>query len=150
MDLQCRYPLQAHADGLHISDESTAFAGQLVILVEDEPDILFALSLLLQGWGLRTLEARSLEDLSSRLGQTTDPASLVITDYYLPGGATGREVVDRVRSHSGGGPVPAIVLTGDTASERVAEAAALGYRLLLKPVQPEDLERAIHDMLRGA
>jgi len=139
-------PARAAAEGASGSGGAPSFGGQLVALIEDDPDILFALSLLLRGWGLRTLEARSLGELDPALGTQSERPALLITDYYLPGGMTGRDAVRRLRS-AAGTAVPAIVLTGDTSSERAQEAAAYNYGLLLKPVQPERLEQAIREAL---
>ena len=39
--------------------------------------------------------------------------------------------------------LPAIVLTGDTSREGIAEIAASGFQILHKPISPEPLRRCL-------
>jgi signal transduction histidine kinase len=122
------------------ADKSNALAGRLVLVVEDDPAILTALELLLSDWGLVVHSAQSLRDVLARLDQLDRPLSLLVTDYRLPEGVQGTEVADLVRERW---PVPVILLTGDTAPERLAEARGSGYRLLHKPVESEALKAVL-------
>jgi CheY-like chemotaxis protein len=124
--------------------EQTAARGgaRLVVVVDDEPAIVEGLRLLLNAWGMEVLAAHTVGELTARLAGAPARPCLVLADYYLPPGNTGADVVGIVRSHCGY-PVPAIILTGDTAPERQAEASALGAHLLHKPVQIATLRQAI-------
>lgn len=127
---------------------SENLAGKLVVLVEDDPAILAALSMLLDSWGLRAVETRSEAEVAALLNSSSGPRpDLVIADYYLDGEGNGREVVEKIRARYATG-IPAIVLTGDTSSELLDETKAANCRLLIKPVQPEDLRQAVEDLLR--
>lgn len=68
--------------------------------------------------------------------------ALVISDYRLREQRTGAEAIAAVRAALGF-DVPALLITGDTAPERLREAEASGVALLHKPVVPADLYRAI-------
>ncbi len=46
--------------------------------------------------------------------------------------------------------VPAIIITGDTAADRLRTAHAAGTALLHKPVEPQALQEAIDALLRDA
>jgi CheY-like chemotaxis protein len=72
---------------------------------------------------------------------------LIIADYRLGGGATGTDLIDRLRRELDP-EIPAILITGSAAPERVAEAAAHHYDVLLKPVQAEALRALIDERLR--
>jgi len=72
---------------------------------------------------------------------------LIIADYRLGGGVVGTDVIDRLRRELDP-EIPAILVTGSAAPERVSEADANRYELLLKPVQPETLRRLIDAKLR--
>ena len=65
---------------------------------------------------------------------------IVLADYQLQQGRTGPEAVVAVQAMMGR-TVPGIILTGDTSSERQEEAERRGFRLLHKPVFPNDLRR---------
>jgi two-component system CheB/CheR fusion protein len=72
---------------------------------------------------------------------------LIIADYRLAGGAVGTDVVERLRRELDP-EIPAILVTGSTGPERVSEADAKRYDLLLKPVNPEALREAIKRKLQ--
>lgn len=122
--------------------EAAIPAGRLVLVVEDDPVQRSGVQLLLEGWGHRVVTApdgsAALECL--RWGQQAP--DVVVTDFRLPGSMTGVQVVTRV-GEAVGHPVPGIILTGDTAPERIREAVATGCRLLHKPFPPEVLRDAL-------
>lgn len=120
---------------------------RLIVVVDDDAAIVEGMSMLLEGWGYEVLAALSLEELARRLPLAGSPG-LVMADHYLPPGGTGAEAVAMVRNHVGA-PVPALILTGDTTPERQAEAAALGCRLLHKPVRIAPLKEMIDTLLAG-
>ncbi len=124
-------------------------ASRLVIVVDDDRSIVEGLALLLEAWGYDVLTALSLNELAQRLPQVSGRPGLVLADHFLPAGGTGAQAVEMVRAHVGG-PVPALILTGDTMPERQAEAAAMGCRLLHKPVQIGPLKDMVDTLMSGA
>ncbi|WP_448205797.1 ATP-binding protein [Azospirillum sp. sgz302134] len=118
--------------------------GRTVLLVEDDAQVRRGLTLLLKGWGVRVVAAGSTEELASILPRLRRRPHVVLTDHRLPGGHTGRNVVELVRSRW---DVPGVIITGDTAPERLREAMSLGCRLLHKPIQPSELAGALGDAL---
>jgi len=70
-----------------------------ILIVNDEPDILFGLSALLEGHGhfVKTFDdpAQALEHIAS--GEVD--YDLVITDYRMPGGISGLDLAKRVKEH---------------------------------------------------
>jgi CheY-like chemotaxis protein len=70
-----------------------------ILIVNDEPDILFGLSALLEGHGhfVKTFDdpAQALEHIAS--GDVD--YDLVITDYRMPGGISGLDLAKRVKEH---------------------------------------------------
>ncbi|MCW2238267.1 response regulator [Azospirillum canadense] len=121
---------------------------RLIVVVDDDRSIVEGLALLLEGWGYEVLSALSLNELAQRLPQATGRPGLVLADHFLPAGGTGAQAVEMVRNHVGA-PVPALILTGDTTPERQAEAAALGCRLLHKPVQIGPLKEMVDGLMTG-
>ena len=121
---------------------------RLIVVVDDDRSIVEGLALLLEGWGYEVLSALSLDELAQRLPQATGRPGLVLADHFLPAGGTGAQAVEMVRNHVGA-PVPALILTGDTTPERQAEAAALGCRLLHKPVQIGPLKEMVDSLMTG-
>ena len=122
--------------------------GAAVVVIDDEPDVLDGLGLLLESWGHTVLAATSAEDAIRRLPQLGRKPDLILADYRLQNGDTGGQAIARLRVHLRQKcRVPAIILTGDTAPERLHQAQALGHRLLHKPVEAETLRAAIDEAL---
>lgn len=85
-----------------------------ILVVEDHPVVLNATQLLLMSAGYRVTTATSLAEALDRTRECPD-LDLVITDYHLAHGDTGKQVVTSVRELRGPN-FKAIVITGDTAS----------------------------------
>lgn len=126
--------------------------GAAILVIEDEPDVRESLELLLESWGHIVLTAASAEDALRRLSEWGRVPDMVVADYRLENGDTGGQAIARVEVHLRcEAKLPAIILTGDTAPERLQQAQALGYGLLHKPVQADALREAIDGALaRGA
>ena len=122
-------------------------AGAEVLLVEDDAVIRMALSLMLEGWGYRVTDAGSVSEALELLDGDLMP-DLVLTDYRLPDGDTGLMLMDTLRRRIGR-DLPGVLLTGDTSSDRLREAAGAQCALLHKPIQPHDLRRIVHASLRS-
>src|SRR5687768_14450160 len=58
---------------------------------------------------------------------------MIIADYRLRAGKTGLEAIRDIHKACNS-DIPAVVLTGDTAPERIAEVRGSGFRLIHKPV----------------
>jgi PAS domain S-box-containing protein len=132
------------------SAEPEAAQGLTVMLIDDEPAILDGLTLVLENWDCEVLAFEDLAGLREGLesGGMDRPPDVIVADYRLGDLETGVEAVTLVRGHFNH-PVPALLLTGDTAPQRLREADASGLPLLHKPVKPEILRGAIADLLAG-
>ncbi|MEY4908084.1 MAG: hypothetical protein RL260_1802 [Pseudomonadota bacterium] len=117
--------------------------GLRLTVVEDEPSVQVALRVRLEAWGAMVETHDGLVPLRHRLaGRPRGHAGidLLITDHRLRG-ATGIEVIEAVRRY--GGPVPVLVITGDTAPDDLALMAASGLQVLHKPFRADALLAAI-------
>jgi two-component system, sensor histidine kinase len=121
---------------------SLAPAKGLVVVIDDEPAVLDATLSLLTGWGYDVVAVGGGDEAILRL--STDPAkpALILCDYRLRDGESGLVVIERIRAKYGE-TIPAILITGDTAPDRLAEAKASGLLLLHKPVPNGKLRAAI-------
>ncbi|WP_207460092.1 ATP-binding protein [Azospirillum sp. SYSU D00513] len=126
--------------------DAARFQGRTVLVVEDDDAVRLAMTMLLESWGVNVVAARTREEFAELLRDIEEEPDALVTDYRLPNGQTGREVVEMVRARW---KLPAVIITGDTAPERLREALATGCRLLHKPVEPKDLARVLDEMLPG-
>jgi CheY-like chemotaxis protein len=124
-------------------DASTA---RLVVIIDDDPLALDAIAGLLRCWGYRAVSAASDGAALAQLAQLRQSPDLIISDYHLAEGATGIEAIERIRKAY---RVPAILMTGDAAPERLREAHAHGHQVLHKPVNPGPLRTMLTRVLEG-
>jgi CheY-like chemotaxis protein len=74
---------------------------------------------------------------------------LVISDFHLSDGKTGIDMIGRVRT-AFAAPIPAFLVTGDIAPERLRDARAMRLQLLHKPVGPMALRAMLNQLLKGS
>ncbi|MFM6992883.1 MAG: hybrid sensor histidine kinase/response regulator [Rhodoferax sp.] len=116
--------------------------GELVLVIDDDVEILDGMHALLTGWGCHVVAATGLPDLMPRLASLPQVPKVIISDYRLRGAETGLAVVEHLRSEYND-DIPAILVTGDTAPDRLQEAEESGLTLLHKPVTPHALRHAL-------
>ena len=75
------------------------------------------------------------------------PPDLIISDYRLANGQSGITAIAKLRKEFGAA-IPAFLMSGDTAPERLREAQESGYHLLHKPVRPMRLRAMLSQMLK--
>ena len=122
-------------------------SGRLVIVIDDEATIVEGMRVLLSGWGMEVVGSATGDDVVQAVHAKERMPDLIIADYRLAGGAVGTDVIQRLRRELDP-EIPALLVTGSTGPERVSEAEAERYGLLLKPVNPEALRAAIGRKLR--
>ncbi|MCB1686258.1 MAG: response regulator, partial [Pseudomonadales bacterium] len=108
--------------------------GRLILVIEDEAAIREAMRTLLSSWDCRVLLAEDLAGALAAIAQTDAIPDVIVADYRLRESLTGAEAIRAIEAQIGH-RVPGVVITGDTAPERIREAQAAGYALLHKPVQ---------------
>ena len=112
-----------------------------VLVVDDERYVRGLLAELLTVWGCEAdLAASGSEGLWLFKQKSYD---LVLTDYVMPGGS-GLELVENVRNSDA--EVGVIMLTASGADLDV-QGRRLGFKLLRKPLQIDDLEAAVKQAL---
>ena len=121
---------------------SLAPAKGLVIVIDDEPAVRDATLGLLTGWGYRVVAVEGGDEAILRLSAEPAKPALILCDYRLREGESGLVVIERIRAKYNE-PIPAILITGDTAPDRLAEAKASGLLLMHKPVPNGRLRAAI-------
>jgi PAS domain S-box-containing protein len=123
------------------TNTATLSAGGRVLVVDDEPAVAHATSLLLEleGFDVRIATCES-EALEHARAVTPD---VIVSDYHLRGGQTGLDVVNAVRDQLHRA-VPAIFITGDTSKLAFAQQQLEKISLLCKPMRADDLLAAIH------
>jgi CheY-like chemotaxis protein len=73
----------------------------------------------------------------------------IISDQRLGPGLTGNAAATEMARRAGRA-LPTLLVTGDTAENRLAEAFSSGFVVLHKPVDAGDLRRSLTSLLLGA
>jgi CheY-like chemotaxis protein len=124
-----------------------AVTGKTVVVIDDAALVLEGMGGLLRKWGFQVVAAQSCEQALAQFREQDEPPDLVVSDYHLPDGKTGIEIIERIRDVFGMS-IPAFLVSGDTSPERLREAHAKGYYLLHKPVSPMRLRAVLNQVLQ--
>ena len=123
--------------------------GKVILVIDNDALVLDAMHGLLRSWGCCVVTAESDTSLLASLAAADLRPDLIISDFRLSNGKTGIEMIGRLRI-AFGAPIPAFLITGDIAPERLREARAMGLHLLHKPVGPMALRAMLNQLLRGS
>ena len=125
---------------------ATGPAASTIAVIDDEPQVVAAMLVLLRTWGFRALGAASGREL---LGEVAGPGArpdALVVDLHLRDGASGLDAIGSVCAALGRA-LPALVISADTSAEARARVQASGYLLLAKPVEPVRLRAALAHLL---
>jgi two-component system, sensor histidine kinase len=118
--------------------------GKKVLVVDDEHAVRLSMKVLLQSWDCDVRVAEGMEEVQDMLSEEGFALDLLITDYRLRAGLTGGDVIAAVRQKlrtQTSDILPAIIITGDTAPERIRDASSYEATTLLhKPVSTATLQ----------
>ncbi|MGH2756225.1 MAG: response regulator [Actinomycetota bacterium] len=114
-----------------------------ILVVDDEPDIVLTVRLVLEVEGFRVLAVGSGEDALEVLER--EIPDVILLDLRLPG-IDGFAVLDRLPEET----PPVIVLSAHASGNTVKRAMAMGCRdFITKPFSPEYLVSRIEATLEG-
>lgn len=120
--------------------------GTVIAVVDDDVSVLEGMRTMLSGWEAEVVAATSGNELLEQLGRTTIRPAIILCDYRLRAGEDGTVVIQRLQDALGD-RIPAILITGDTATDRVRFAYNSGFHVLHKPIAPGRLRALIGNLL---
>jgi two-component system, sensor histidine kinase len=120
--------------------------GKLVVVIDNDPGVLEGMGGLLRSWGCRVVMADSPDAALAELGAAQKP-DLIISDFHLTNGQSGIAAIAQLRSVYGA--VPAFLMSGDIAPDRLRESRDSGHHLLYKPVRPMTLRAMMSQLLKN-
>lgn len=115
------------------ADSVQGLAGRAVLVIDDDPSVREATSLLLETWGCRVAAIATPEEIPQAIEEFQGHVDAVIADYRLERDVTGIDVIRALRAEVGR-EVPAMLITGDAVGPHSTEAA--GLPVLAKPLAP--------------
>lgn len=137
--VQQGHPDSAAQVAQDVHQDVRSLIGLQVLVVDDEEAVRKGMETLLQAHGCHVRLAGSIDEAVTQAKQ--DRPGLVLADLRLRGDENGITAIRRLRQMCG--ELPAVLISGDTAPDRLQEAHAAGIRMLHKPVSAEALRQAI-------
>jgi len=125
-------------------DGVESIRGLSVLVVDDNDDVAASTAALLEHIGLVVRQASDAQAALDLLARGDWQPRLVITDIVMPGATNGLALARHLRSSR---PNLAVILSTGF-SHLASEAAAEGFAILMKPYQPDDLERQIVNVMQ--
>jgi len=129
-----------------LAGEPSPLQGLVVLCIDNEPDILDGMKMLLERWGCTVRLAATRAQAVQQVEQFGSP-DFVLVDYHLAEQTNGLDVVE-ILDQAFGTRLPAIVITADRSTRLEDEAQERNYGLLRKPIKPAQLRSLITNMLK--
>lgn len=126
---------------------SVSFSDAVILIIDDNETVLNAMEILLESWGCKVLTADSIEKTIKIATSYQGQIDAIIADYRLRENTTGVEAMNAFNALKTYKPAR-VLITGDTAPDRMQEITAHGIPVLHKPVNSAHLKTALGSMLR--
>jgi PAS domain S-box-containing protein len=123
-------------------------SGSRILIVEDDTTIRMGLKLLVESWGYEATTASSGEEALVLWPAGGRAFDAIVADHRLGPGLSGTQTVKEICARAGG-TIPTLIVTGDTAPERISQVYASGFDIMHKPVGAEDLRHTLARLLHG-
>ncbi|WP_417689351.1 PAS-domain containing protein [Roseibium sp.] len=106
----------------------------IVLIVENNPDVLYATTQKVESWGGSVLTAVSTEEALEQVREIGMAPDIILADYQLDNGDNGIRTITAVREETHTN-VPAIMITASRDEALVEASQRHGFTVLTKPVQ---------------
>lgn len=123
-----------------------AVGGARIVVVDDDPALVRAVTAVLEADGYRVEGARDQREALRAVLE--DPPALVVLDVNMPG-LDGWELCDILRRQSHTRDVPVLFLTGRTdVRDQITAMQVGGSDYVTKPFRPEELRAKVETWVR--
>ncbi|MFZ5961626.1 PAS-domain containing protein [Thalassococcus sp. BH17M4-6] len=125
-----------------------AHLGLIVLLVENDPQLRRAITVLVESWGVNVIEAEDADSALELLRDLEISPDALLLDYQLGAGLSGTQLYERIVADMG--PLPCAIITADRSPDLRDICKALGLELLAKPLDRHKLGRFLDGSARLA
>lgn len=127
--------------------ESSRLEDLVVLCIDNEPDILEGMEMLLRRWGCTVMLACNQLEAARQVREKGAP-DLVLVDYHLSDQSNGIDVMEHL-DRLLGTSLPAIVITADRSTELEEKVRHQRYGLLRKPIKPGALRALMTNTMKN-
>jgi len=128
------------------NDKVISLQDLMVVVIDDEKDILAGMNIILGNLGCHVVLALTGDEALEKLHQIKRIPDLIIADLRLRENKTGIEVIERIREEYNA-DINAILITGDTAPDRLKLGHLADVSVMHKPVETADLTANIQRLI---
>lgn len=121
-------------------------SGKIIWIIEDEIEINKALSEVIEKWNAKVFNATNKLNIDGSFIISKPLPDLIISDYRLPKGVTGGQLVKDIREQFQQ-IIPAIIISGEVLSELDIQSLAPPFLVLKKPISGGKLRLAIQNLI---
>jgi len=134
------------ADESSVSPAKTSLSSQaLIVVIDDEETIREGMQLLLGSWGCEVVLGANANEVIAQLSDSQRKPDGVISDFRLRDDQTGLEAIASI-NRAFNSTIPALIVTGDTQKQLLADLKAKGLQVLHKPVPPAKLRTFLRSL----
>lgn len=106
----------------------------IVLIVENNPDVMFATARQIESWGGSVLTAASTKEALTCVRELGMPPDIILADYQLDGDDNGIKTIVELRRATKT-DIPAIMITANREEDLAEQSRAHGFTILTKPVE---------------
>jgi len=121
------------------------FAGESVLVIDNEPDILLSMAALLTQWGLNVYTAESSLAAIELLDDEGVVPQIALLDFHLDDNATALDALAELDQHFG--RLPTALITAERHDPQLKLLRSEGVQVLNKPVKPGKLRALLTHLL---
>jgi two-component system, sensor histidine kinase len=108
--------------------------GKLIVVIDDEESVRLGMQSLLESWGCKCVAATDSAEALRNLNGNGRTPDFIIADLRLRGDSTGIDAIRELRAELGNS-IPAVLISGDTATEQLRKVSAAGLTMMHKPLK---------------
>ena len=128
------------------ANTTAEFTGETILVIDDESDILEGMDYVINNWGATVITANCKSTAIKKLQEQQCQPSLILADFRLRNNENGIDAITAIREYFDE-PIKAILITGDTAPDRLQLALSANATVLHKPVTSTLLQATAHKVL---
>jgi signal transduction histidine kinase len=125
-----------------------SLVGLRVLVIDDDVAVRESMRTLLSTWHCTVAVAGDADQAVSEARATFAQPDALVVDYRLREQRTGLEGIALIRA-AFAIDIPALIVSGDTAPERLREVASSGHTMIHKPAQPAALRSFLQSAMRA-
>ena len=116
-----------------------------IVVIDDDIDVRESTEALFLSWNCNVYVGATPQAVLEQMRRDDTFPHAIIADYRLRDGRTGIGAIDLLKAQYGD-DIPAIIMTGDTASDPLQAIQNSGIPLVNKPVSPAKLRAFLHQV----